>query len=202
MAVLGAVYSVNLFHKRPWDELRRIAITSESATSVRLLAHLLERSGVPAELEPAPVGLEGLESYDGVLLIGDRALTAYAGLLEHTPASVHDLPRRPGGHYVTDLAMQWFRSTRLPFVFALWATRADEQPPPEVVALLRRARREGLGRLGEVAAAESARLGIPAPLLQHYLWNFRYHLEPPDRLGLAAFAEAVGLLGPEEYWSV
>ncbi|WP_456415084.1 menaquinone biosynthetic enzyme MqnA/MqnD family protein [Oceanithermus profundus] len=202
VAVLGAVYSVNLFHKRPWEELRRIAITSESATSVRLLGHLLERSGVEAELEPAPVGLEGLATYDGVLLIGDRALAAYAGLLEHTPASVHDLPQRPGGYYVTDLAMRWFRATRLPFVFALWATRSGEQPPPEVVALLRRARREGLGRLGEVAAAESARLGIPAPLLQHYLWNFRYHLEPPDRLGLAAFAEAVGLLGPEEYWSV
>jgi len=202
VAVLGAVYSVNLFHQKPWDELERIAVTAESATSVRLLAHLLEQSGVRAEMEPAPVGLEGLETYDGVLLIGDRALTAYAGLLEHTPASVHDLPRRPGGYRVTDLAMRWFRETRLPFVFALWATRSGEQPPPEVVALLRRARRTGLGRLGEVAAAESERLGVPAPLLQHYLWNFRYHLEAPDRLGLAAFAEALGFTGPEEYWSV
>lgn len=202
VAVLGAVYSVNLFHKKPWDALERIAVTSESATSVRLLAHLLEKSGVQAELEPAPVGLEGLDDYDGVLLIGDKALSTYAGLLEYAPASVHELPKRPGGYHVTDLAMRWFQETGLPFVFAVWATRSDEQPPPEVVSLLRRARREGLGRLAEVAGAESARLQVPAPLLQHYLWNFRYHLEPPDRLGLAAFAEAVGLTGPEEYWSV
>ncbi len=202
VAVLGAVYSVNLFHRKPWDRLERVALTTESATSARLLGHLLEQSGVTAEMEPANVGLEGLDRYDGVLLIGDRALTAYANLLEHAPVSVHDLPTRPGGVYVSDLAMRWFRATRLPFVFALWATRSGEQPPPEVVALLRRARREGLGRLGEVAAAEAERLGIAAPLLQHYLWNFRYHLEPPDRLGLAAFAGAVGLSGPEEYWSV
>jgi len=202
VAVLGAVYSVNLFHRKPWDALRRIALTSESATSVRLLAYLLEHSGVEAELEPASVGLEGLDHYDGVLLIGDRALEAYAGLLDRTPASVHALPTRPGGVYVTDLAMRWFRITHLPFVFALWATRAGEQPPPEVVELLRHARRTGLGRLAEVARAESERLGISEALLQHYLWNFRYHLEAPDRLGLEAFARAVGLDGPEEYWSV
>ncbi len=202
VAVLGAVYSVNLFHKKPWEQLRRIGLTTESATSVRLLEYLLRKSGVEAALEPTDEGLNALERYDGVLLIGDRALTAYAGLLEHTPASVHALPSRPGGVWVSDLAMRWFRSTRLPFVFALWATRAGEQPPPEVVALLRRARRTGLGRLARVAEAESERLGIAAPLLQHYLWNFRYHLEAPDRLGLEAFAEATGHSGPEEYWSV
>ncbi len=202
VAVLGAVYSVNLFHTKPWEQLRRVAVTGESATSVRLLAYLLERGGVAAELVTADVGLEGLAEHDGVLLIGDRALAAYASLLERTPASVHDLPTRPGGTYVSDLAMRWFRETRLPFVFALWATRAGEQPPPEVVELLRRARRRGLGRLGAVAEAEAERLGLPAAMLQHYLWNFRYHLEAPDRLGLAAFAEATGHSGPEEYWSV
>lgn len=58
---------------------------------------------------------------------------------------------------------------------------------------LREARREGLGRLREVAEAEARRLGVHPLLLQHYLWNFRYHLEEPDRLGLKAFAEALGL---------
>ena len=50
-----------------------------------------------------------------------------------------------------------------------------------------------LGRLEEVAQAEGKRLGVHPALLLHYLWNFRYHLEEPDRLGLKAFAEALGL---------
>ncbi len=202
VSVLGAVYSVNLFHKKPWKDLRRIALTSESATSVRLLKYLLDRDGIPAKLEPGGAGLEVLDTYDGVLLIGDRALATYAGLLENEPASVLDLPSRSGDLFVSDLAMRWFHQTHLPFVFAVWATRAGEQPPPEVVALLRNARREGLGRLAQVAASESARLGISAALLQHYLWNFRYHLEAPDRLGLAAFARATMLPEPDGYWSV
>jgi len=204
VAVLGHVYSVNLFHQKPWSELRRIAITSESATSVRLLEHLLSRSGVGAELVRADAGLDELHRgvYDGVLLIGDRALSVYAGLLPHLPKTVHNLDDLAGGVRVSDLAMLWFRQTQLPFVFAVWATRADEQPPCEIVELLRGARRAGLGRLAEVAAAEGERLGIEPRLLQHYLWNFRYHLEIPDRLGLAAFAAAVGLPERDEYWSV
>jgi chorismate dehydratase len=202
VAVLGPVYSVNLFHRKPWDQLKRIALTGESATSVRLLRYLLEGSGVEAELEQSDAGLESLEHYDGVLLIGDRALSAYAGLLPQLPKSVHGLSNVVGGIEVTDLSMRWFKLTQLPFVFAVWATRADEAPPCEVVSMLRRARSDGLGRLAEVAASEGERLGIEPRLVQHYLWNFRYHLEIPDRLGLAAFAEAVGLPQRDEYWSV
>ena len=202
VAVLGPVYSVNLFHKKPWHELRRLALTGESATSVRLLEHLLERSGVKAELKAGAADLSALDEYDGVLLIGDRALSAYAGLLTELPTSVHDLSEAVSGVRVTDLSMRWFRETQLPFVFAVWATRADEPPPCEVVELLRQARRSGLGRLAEVAAAEGERLGIEPRLVQHYLWNFRYHLEIPDRLGLAAFGAAVGLPERDEYWSV
>jgi len=201
--VLGSVYSVNLFHHKPWSELRRIAITSESATSVKLLEYLLEKSGVPAALNQADVGLEALtEEYDGILLIGDRALTAYYSLLAQLPKSVHGLSNLTSGVHVSDLSMLWFKQTQLPFVFAVWATRADEQPACEIVGLLRTARRAGLGRLAEVAASESKRLGVDPRLLQHYLWNFRYHLEIPDRLGLAAFAAAVGLPERDEYWSV
>ena len=203
VAVLGTVYSVNLFHRKPWHELRRIAITSESATSVRLLEYLLRESDVPASLERADASLEAIDSdFDGILLIGDRALTAYYSLLPHLPKSVHGLGNLAGGIRVSDLSMLWFKKTQLPFVFAVWATRAEEQPACEIVGLLRAARSTGLGRLAEVAAAEGQRLGVEPRLLQHYLWNFRYHLEVPDRLGLAAFAAAVELPERDEYWSV
>ncbi len=202
VSVLGPVYSVSLFHKKPWRQLRRVAVTGESATSVRLLQYLLAQSGVSADLIAVETGLEGLDEFDGVLLIGDRALLAYASLLKETPHSVHALPARIGEIRISDLSMRWFHASQLPFVFAVWATSAGEQPPLEVVQLLRSARRKGIGQLAEVAASESRRLSINPVLLQHYLWNFRYHLEIPDRLGLGAFAEAVGLPARDEYWAV
>ena len=189
VAVLGRVYSVNLFSRIPFEEVESVALTTESATSVRLLKLLL---GPERTYRREEGGLELLERYDGVLLIGDRAIKAYTGLLERLPESVHELPERPRGVHVTDLAAVWYRRTRLPFVFALWAYRKEAPPPPEVLAELRRARREGLANLGVVAQREAQRLGVAWPLLLHYLWNFRYHLEAPDRDGLAAFAEAIG----------
>ncbi|BDG16869.1 menaquinone biosynthetic enzyme MqnA/MqnD family protein [Thermus brockianus] len=193
VAVLGRVYSVNLFHKVPLGALRRVALTTESATSIELLKLLLREKGLNPAYAQADGGLELLEDHDGVLLIGDRAIKAYAGLLKELPETPHALPTRFGEVEVVDLSALWFQRTRLPFVFAVWAYRRENPPPKALVQALRRARREGLGRLKEVAEAEGKRLGVNPLLLQHYLWNFRYHLEEPDRLGLKAFAEALGL---------
>ncbi len=202
VADLGPVYSVNLFHRKPWSELRRIVLTTESATSVRLLQYLLEADGIEAELVARPGGLELLNGYDAVLLIGDRAIISYFGLLSIIPESVHQVPTEVEGIRITDLSLRWFERTRLPFVFALWATRKTAPPPPEVVRRLRVARSLGLGNLAAVAGTEAQRLNLPERLMQHYLWNFRYHLEAPDRLGLQAFARACKLAYPDDYWDV
>jgi chorismate dehydratase len=137
-----------------------------------------------------------------VLLIGDRAITTYFGLLSIIPESVHQVPTQVEGIRITDLSMRWFEQTRLPFVFAVWATRKNAPPPPEIVRRLRAARSLGLGNLAAVAGTEAQRLNVPERLMQHYLWNFRYHLEAPDRLGLQAFAQAVELPYPDDYWDV
>lgn len=211
IADLGPVYSVNLFHYKPWPELKRIALTTESATSVELLKHLLQADGLQPHYQPAQGGLELLQDYDAVLLIGDRAISTYFGLLSSIPESVHQVPREfllgiggssPAPIRVTDLSMKWFDQTRLPFVFGVWATRKSDAPPPEIIHRLRAARSLGLGNLSAVAGTEAQRLGVSERLMQHYLWNFRYHLEEPDRLGLQAFARAVKLPYPNDYWDV
>ena len=132
----------------------------------------------------------------------DRAIRTYFGLLSIIPESVHQVPTHVEGIRITDLSMRWFEQTRLPFVFAVWATRKTAPPPPEIVRRLRAARSLGLGNLAAVAGTEAQRLNVPERLMQHYLWNFRYHLEAPDRLGLEAFAKAVGLAYPDDYWDV
>ena len=75
----------------------------------------------------------------------------------------------------------------------------DSPPSPVLVAKLRQAREAGLGRLAEVTGAEAAKHGLSPGLMQRYLGNFRYYLEPPDRDGLFAFGRlAVPGFDPDE----
>ena len=197
VSVLGAVYSVNLFHRRPWGELRggRIALTAQSATSVALLEVLLRETGVRATLERAEgTALALLEQgYDGVLRIGDDALREWYRVVGPIgeEVSMLDLPHARHGVTVTDLAQRWFTLTGHPFAFAVWAWRKDSPPPHALLQAMRVARRYGIGHLGEVAGRHAPLLGLPTRVVQHYLWNFRYHLEAPDRLGLNEFAAKV-----------
>lgn len=182
IATLGPVYSVMLFHWRPWLELdgANIAVTTHSATSVELLRVLLNEHGLSAELLPCEPDLTAmLKHHDAALLIGDSALTE---AVRHRDID----GRQP---LVTDLGEAWYALNRLPFTFAVWASRRDTPPSPRLVAELRSARERGLGRLAEVASAEARRLDLPVKVVQRYLANFRYYLELPDRDGLVTFGE-------------
>jgi chorismate dehydratase len=214
VSVLGPVYSVNLFHTVPWQDLegRKIAVTTHSATSVKLLETLLKLDGINATLERAEPNLEKLlEDYPAVLLIGDGALSEWyrlCGPISET-LQMFRLPntgRLASGKSVrvTDLAESWYGHTGMPFVFAVWASRRDNPPPQELVLGMRNSRRWGVGHLAEIASLEAKRLGLPERIVQHYLWNFRYHLEAPDRAGLIRFGElavpkAVGQLS---FWDL
>lgn len=180
IATLGPVHSVTLFHRRPWHELAgaRIAVTTDSATSVTLLRVLLERDGMEARLVPAAPDLDAmLQGADGALLIGDAALRE--GVAR----------RAVGGHVplMTDLGEAWYARTRLPFTFAVWASPGDRPPGRRLVEELRAAREEGLGHLAAVAADAAPRAGVGRDVMLRYLANFRYHLMRPDLDGLVQF---------------
>ena len=180
IATLGPVYSVMLFHRRSWRDLQgaRIAVSTDSATSVELLRVLLDEDGITADLVPMAPDLDAmLATCDAGLLIGDAALEEGVRARD-----VHgSVPLR------TDLGEAWYARTRLPFTFAVWASLRERPPSQRLVATLRAARERGLGRLAEVAAAEAAKRGLSPAVVQRYLSNFRYYLEPPDRDGLLAF---------------
>jgi chorismate dehydratase len=212
ISVLGAVYSVSLFHTVPWHELNNceIAVTTHSATSVKLLETLLRLDGIHAKLVRAEPNLEDLlERYPAALLIGDGALSEWYRLCGPISETVQMFRLPNTGKLtngrevqVTDLAMSWYEHTGMPFVFAVWATRKAKPPPLELVLAMRRARRHGVGHLAEIATLEAQRLGLPERIVQHYLWNFRYHLEAPDKAGLERFRR---LVMPEQalnYWDV
>src|SRR5436853_3686281 len=100
----GAVESIQLVSTKPLEQVRVVAVTPESATSVVLTKVLLP------EAEHVPLG----EDADATLLIGDAALQR--AFEDPTP------------HY--DLGRLWLDRTGLPMVFSVWA--APETTPPDL----------------------------------------------------------------------
>ena len=114
-------------------------------------------------------------SADAVLLIGDRGI----------------LPPEEEFEFVWDLGEEWTDWTGLPFVFALWVARPGldwggaEGRLGEAFAS---ARDEGLGRLEEIARAESPRVGISEEeCLSYFRDHLRFRLGRRERSGLETF---------------
>ena len=109
----GAVDSIQLFGRVPREELRSVALTEKSATSVTLLKVLAREWGSEMTFVPRAPGerlAEVMQHHDGVLLIGDDALHILR-------AEVYPY------HY--DLGEEWRRLTGLPMVYAVCAARRD-----------------------------------------------------------------------------
>jgi chorismate dehydratase len=160
----GAVESIQLVSKTPLQEIRSIAVTPESATSVVLAKVLLpDADHVPFDVDA-----------EAKLLIGDAALRSAF----EDPTPHHDLGRL------------WLERTGLPMVFAVWA--APEPTHPELVELeealvasLRAARAEP----EQLAYESSERYGYPPGFLARYFEKLRYRFGPRERAGLYTFLE-------------
>jgi chorismate dehydratase len=109
----GAVMSVLLATRegQGLSEARRVALTSESATSHSLARILLERvyCASPSYEVVSTRPEWALAEYDAALFIGDMALQV----------------RRMGGVAVHDLGEAWKHFAGLPMVYAVWASWRD-----------------------------------------------------------------------------
>src|SRR3989442_4041021 len=146
----GAVDSIQLVSRCPLEQVRSVAVTPESATSVVLTKVLLP------EAVQVPLG----EEADATLLIGDAALRS--AFEDPTP------------HY--DLGRLWQERTGLPMVYAVWACREGVEEGLEELErahlrslALSRAEPEALARRA------SAEYGWPAGFLARYFEKLRYH---------------------------
>jgi chorismate dehydratase len=160
----GAVDSIQLVTRKPLEQVRTVAVTPESATSVVLTKVLLP------EAAHVPLG----EPSDAKMLIGDAALKS--AFEDPTP------------HY--DLGRLWLERTGLPMVFAVWA--CPEPVSSELleledalVASVRQARAEP----EQLAFEASARYGYPPGFLARYFEKLRYRFGPRERAGLYTFLE-------------
>jgi chorismate dehydratase len=169
----GAVESIQLVSRIPFGQIRSVAVTPESATSVVLTRVLLPSAEiVPLEFDA-----------DARLLIGDAALRS--AFEDPTP------------HY--DLGRLWLERTGLPMVFAVWAATEPLvdgllELEHALVASVRLARAEP-ERLAQQA---SESYGYPQGFLARYFEKLRYSFGPRERAGLQKFLELARDVGELE----
>ena len=178
ISAFGAVDSVQLFTRVPLREVRRIALTEKSATSICLLKVLCREWGIEPEFVPRRGSLaEVLAKADGLLLIGDEALYVLR-------AEVY-----PFHH---DLGEEWRRVTGLPMVFAVCAVRrefaaAHPGPAAAVGAALLASRDRCAARPEETAAAAAQRYDFSQRYLLEYFDKLKFEFAPEYRAGLEEF---------------
>jgi chorismate dehydratase len=180
----GAVDSIQLFSRVPFSEVRSVAVTTHSATSVALLRILLGPRVPPFEEHDGDLGA-ALEHHDGVLLIGDEAL--------------HGLRSELAPH-TTDLAQLWRERTDLPMVFAVWAARADTASArPDDLAALSRVLTDAHERFAAdprpVISAAAVRYPFSVDYVRDYLGRLRFGFGQDERAGLVRFLDECRRIG-------
>ncbi len=183
IAARGAVRSVKLFSRVPFDRIDRLALDEGSRTSQALTRVWLDaRHGVrPSRIEALPMGVSALESTaDAVLVIGDRAM------------KVPDAPF----HAVVDLAEAWndadrpavrLRPLGRPARVGPRRPARDPRPVPRPTAWPTPA---------DLAATYGPRLGLDLDVCFEYLTRvLSYDLGEPEVAGLRRFARMAAELG-------
>ncbi len=179
IATRDQVKSVMLFSKEGWGDLegKRIGITDDTATSIRLLQVLLKKKyGVQASLVRMHSGVNDHSEFDAVLLIGDEALRRNKFGL-------------PGFELVYDLAKEWYEWQKLPFVFAVWALKKSLPPENklELKHLLESALERNESNLERVGALHGKHIGLTPSEVREYLEGFNYRLGDRERTAMQVF---------------
>jgi chorismate dehydratase len=188
----GEVMSVLLATRKgqPLSEARRVALTSESATSQVLARVVLERvCGSSPRYEVVSTRPEwALTEYDAALFIGDRALQV----------------RYMDGVEVHDLGEAWERFTGLPMVYAVWASRGDPSRYGFWAGRVARAVAWADENLDAVVG-EARRRGAPAAdeeLKTYFASCIRYRVGGREEEGLRRYLAEGGFLASEVYGRV
>jgi predicted solute-binding protein len=184
IACRGAVRTILLISKKPFAEIRVLAVDSGSRTSVLLSRIVLGRlhGATPSLIAMPPELPLMLAVADAALVIGDAAL-----LLDPEELRLRDL-------FVADLGEEWLTVTGLPMVFALWAGRAEVHNPANEAAFVDSCR-YGLSHIDDIVASEHQRRGVSAELVRDYLTrNIVFEIGDEETRGLQMFLEAAAAL--------
>jgi len=187
----GSVASVQVFLRRPIEEVRSVALDSASQAAAALTRVLLWEGLERREfLEVPPGGDPAAFPADAWLEIGDAALRRALS---------------PGAPPSFNPSKEWTRRTGLPFAFAVWIVRGGIELSRSQVEAFARARARGASRIAALAEEASRSWKLPLPDCRRYLEReCRYEPGTKLRRALLAFRDAAaplrlcdGALAPE-----
>lgn len=185
VAAKGEVRSILLLAKKPIEQAKRIALDTNSRSSValtRLLSKGFWRID-PEFVDSPPDPAAMLAQADAALVIGDPALRIRLkvdALLAKAPDAKgcgcdetvshreDQIVRGVDTLFVYDVAEQWRQMTGKPCVLAIWVGRG-ELITPDVVADFIASKEYGLAHIGEIAESASLKLELPPRDLEVYL---------------------------------
>jgi predicted solute-binding protein len=182
VAADGVVESVGLFTREEPANIRSVALTTASRTSVALTRVVLTAAGASPEYTQTEVLPDDLAKRpeDAVLMIGDACLRAR---------------KQETDRVFIDLAAEWKLLTGLPMVFAVWAGR-KETLSAELHDKLRGALGEGTELTFDMVRHASVETGWSESELGRYLGEVIQHKLTPQHLkGLLEFARRTQTLG-------
>lgn len=174
IAAKKQILSVNLYRKKG-EALDKIALTHHSATSIALLKVLCKHYwNVKPEFVPLDRSIP-LKNNSAFLLIGDEALKQLA----------------VEGFETIDLAESWQAMTGLPFVFAVFSIRKNqnEEQLKHFSQKLESALKWGCDHLEEIIECASGCTGLAKSLVKKYYGLCHYHLGQRELEGLMKFKE-------------
>jgi chorismate dehydratase len=179
----GAVGSVFLFSRCEPENLTDglVLLSAQSQTSVNLVKIILENFYGVKPLYEVGSALEAQDKsgISAVLAIGDEAL-----ILAQNKIYPHKI----------DLGQIWYEKTSLPFVFAVWAMRAEFcRSHPDIVREIQRellrCRQEGRNDLQNISKRVGPRVSMNADACYQYLRGIEHDLGPEKKKGLVRFIE-------------
>jgi len=184
IASAGPTLTVRVFSRVAAEDITQILGDTESHTSI-VLARLLWRRRFDRQIKVSPFDARGhaaSRDAQAVLLIGDKTVAA-----------------PPAGFDVQiDLGEMWHEQTRLPFVFAVWAARAD----CDVAAawrLLADARSAGQRSAAQLAHQLAPQVGWDEQTAARYLTQYmQYEFTAAHRSGLELFLKLAAEAGLAE----
>jgi chorismate dehydratase len=177
----GDCRSVLLVAKTPIADVRSVSLDPESRTSNALARVLLSESwGVRPEFVAGPRDLRlALAEHDAAVRIGDKAL----------------FEPLPPGTTAHDLGGAWTARTGLPFVFAVWASRAGVVDR-ETYEILHASRRAGAAAIDAIADDYTWNGRQYPEIARSYLRDaMRYRLGDPEMSALRRFLAAAASVG-------
>lgn len=165
----GRVDSVKLYSEEPLDRIKKIMLDYQSRTSVALVKIIAkELWKISPEWESADEGYERkISGSTAGVVIGDRTFNLNGKF-------VHEY----------DLSEAWYQLTRLPFVFAVWASRKEISAEAE--ERFSSALEYGISHMPEVVQFNQPY--YPETDIKKYLVeSIQYKLTPEMRKGMDLF---------------